>query len=173
MNRAKPHGDHHRFAKPPKTRENSAYDGAIRYERSAFHQSRARNPGCRVALSLQSRRGPGGQHVNRSETRVELLFDVAHSPSLSDEQRARILHRLAGYIDGEGMLHIVSATTRSQLENREDATGRFQEQLAAALRRQKARVATKPSRAARERRLAEKRTRASHKQMRRQVERED
>ncbi len=65
--------------------------------------------------------GPGGQHVNRSETRVELLFDVLNSPSLTDHQRTRILNRLAGQIDGEGVLHIFSSTTRSQAENRADA----------------------------------------------------
>ena len=117
--------------------------------------------------------GPGGQHVNRSETRVELLFDVARSPSLSDEQRARIAHRLAGYVDGEGIMHVVSSATRSQLENRADATARFQALLAAALRPRKRRTPTRPSAAAREQRLAEKRTRAAHKQMRRKVDREE
>ena len=111
--------------------------------------------------------GPGGQHVNRSETRVELLFDVAHSPSLSDEQRARILHRLAGYIDGDGMLRLVSSATRSQLDNRADVTARFQALIAAALRRRKRRVPTRPSVAARERRLADKRMRTKTKQTRR------
>ena len=104
--------------------------------------------------------GPGGQHVNRSETRVELLFDVAHSPSLTEEQRARILQRVAGYIDGEGELHVVSSATRSQLENRADALARFCALLAAALRRRKHRVPTRPSAAARETRLDGKRTRA-------------
>jgi ribosome-associated protein len=117
--------------------------------------------------------GPGGQHVNRSETRVELLFDIARSPSLSEEQRARITHRLAGYIDGAGMMHVVSSTTRSQLENRADATARFQALLAAALRPHKRRRPTRPSAAARERRLAEKRERSGAKTMRRKVEREE
>jgi len=117
--------------------------------------------------------GPGGQHVNRSETRVELLFDVARSPSLAEEQRARITHRLAGYIDGAGMMHVVSSSTRSQLENRADATARFQALLAAALRPHKRRRPTRPGAAARERRLAEKRERSGAKAMRRKVEREE
>jgi ribosome-associated protein len=117
--------------------------------------------------------GPGGQHVNRSETRVELLFDVARSPSLTDEQRVRILQRLAGYIDGTGILHLVSSATRSQLENRADVTARFQALLAAALHRRKRRVPTKPSTAARERRLASKRARAKIKQHRRTGEGDD
>lgn len=114
--------------------------------------------------------GPGGQHVNRSETRVELLFDVAGSPSLTEAQRARLLHRLAGYIGGDGVLRLVSSASRSQLENRADVTARFQALLAAALRRQKRRVPTRPNRAAVQARLEEKRARSRIKQARRRVE---
>lgn len=117
--------------------------------------------------------GPGGQHVQRSDTRVELLFDVAHSPSLTDDQRERIRARLAGYMDNDGVLHLFSSATRSQLENRADVTERFRALLAAALRPRKRRVATKPSAAARERRLAEKRARGQVKATRRQVGRHD
>jgi ribosome-associated protein len=117
--------------------------------------------------------GPGGQHVNRSETRVELLFDVARSPSLTEAQRARILHRLAGYIDGTGVLRVVSTATRSQAENRADAMARFRALVSAALRRRKRRIPTRPSAAARERRLAEKRTRAGVKAARRRVDRDE
>jgi len=113
--------------------------------------------------------GPGGQNVQRSATRVELLFDVANSPSLSDDQRARILQRLAGYIDGAGELRIVSSATRSQLENRADAVARFRLLLAMALRRRKHRVPTKPSASARERRLTAKKGRAEVKSTRRKV----
>jgi ribosome-associated protein len=113
--------------------------------------------------------GPGGQNVQRTETRVELLFDVAHSPSLNDDQRRRILQRLAGYIDSEGELRIVSSATRTQLGNRADAITRFQMFMAAALRRRKHRVPTRPSKAARERRLAEKKGRAEVKSKRRKV----
>jgi ribosome-associated protein len=117
--------------------------------------------------------GPGGQHVQRSDTRVELLFNVAISPSLTPEQRARILSRLGNQIDGEGVLRIVSSSTRSQLENREDAVRRFQALLAGALRTRKRRVATKPSAAARQARLTEKRVRSQHKATRRKVGRSD
>jgi ribosome-associated protein len=111
--------------------------------------------------------GPGGQNVNRSETRVELLFDVAHSPSVTDEQRALLLTRLAGHIDGEGTLHLFSSITRSQLANREDVTARFAALLRAALRHRKARLPTHPTGASRERRLRAKRTRSEIKQGRR------
>ena len=117
--------------------------------------------------------GPGGQNVQRSATRVELLFDVAHSSSLTDDQRQRILQRLAGYIDGEGELRIVSSATRSQLENRADAIIRFQMLVAAALRRRKHRVPTRPSAGARERRLTEKKGRAEVKSTRRKVVRRE
>ncbi len=113
--------------------------------------------------------GPGGQHVQRSDTRVELLFDVANSPSLTDDQRSRIRARLGGYMDSDGVLHLFSSATRSQLENRADVIARFQALLAAALRPRKRRVPTKPSVAARERRLGEKRVRAQVKQTRRRV----
>jgi ribosome-associated protein len=117
--------------------------------------------------------GPGGQHVQKSDTRVELLFDVARSPSLSDEQRGRILERLASQIDGDGVLRVVSSATRSQLENREEAVQRFQALLAGALRVRKRRKPTQPSAAAREARLAEKKVRSQHKAARRKVGRGD
>lgn len=117
--------------------------------------------------------GPGGQHVQRTDTRVELLFDVANSPSLTDAQRARILARLAGYIDNDGMLHLFSSATRSQLENREDVVARFRALLAAALRVQRRRIATRPSAAAKRARLDDKRARSNIKQARRKVGRED
>jgi ribosome-associated protein len=110
--------------------------------------------------------GPGGQHVNRSETRVELLFDVLNSPTLTEHQRTRILSRLAGQIDNEGVLHIFSSTTRSQAENRVDAMRRLQALLAAALKRHKRRIGTRPTAASRERRMAGKRQRAETKQAR-------
>jgi len=130
-------------------------------------------PAAELRFRFSRSSGPGGQHVNRSETRVELLFDVARSPSLTEEQRARIAHRLTGYIDGEGIMHVVSSATRSQLENRADATARFQALLAAALRLRKRRTPTRPSTAARERRLTEKRERSGAKAMRRKVDHEE
>ncbi len=111
--------------------------------------------------------GPGGQHVNRSETRVELLFNVAQSPSLSDTQRERLLSRLGNHIDAEGTLHLFSSLTRSQLANREDVVARFQALLRAALRQRRHRLPTQPTAAGRERRLRAKRERSEIKQSRR------
>jgi len=126
-------------------------------------------PAAELRFRFSRSSGPGGQNVQRTETRVELLFDVVHSPSLTEDQRGRILQRLAGYIDGEGELRIVSSATRSQMENRADAITRFQMLVATALRRRKHRVPTRPSAAARERRLTAKKGRAEVKSTRRKV----
>src|SRR5512147_38606 len=97
--------------------------------------------------------GPGGQHVNKSETQVELLFDVAHSPSLNEAQRQRILSQLKNLIDQDGVLHLTAQSERSQLRNREIVTSRFREVLAAALRVPKKRRPTKPTAASKTRRI--------------------
>lgn len=114
--------------------------------------------------------GPGGQHVNRSATQVELLFDVANSPSLDETQRRRVLRKLKSRIDKEGILHLVSQETRSQLRNREEVVERFQELMREALRIPKRRLPTLPTRAARERRLRTKRRRSEVKRDRRPVQ---
>ena len=114
--------------------------------------------------------GPGGQHVNRSATQVELLFDVANSPSLNETQRQRVLRKLRSRIDKEGILHLVSQETRSQLRNREEVVERFQELMREALHVPKRRWPTRPTRAARERRLEEKRRRSEAKRSRRPVQ---
>ena len=117
--------------------------------------------------------GPGGQHVNRSATRVELLFDVAGSPSLTEAQRERALKALAPHIDSDGVLHLVSQTFRSQLRNREEAVERFRTLMHKAMWVPKRRRPTRPSRAARERRLASKRRRSEIKRQRGPVTAED
>lgn len=110
--------------------------------------------------------GPGGQHANRSATRAELLFDVAASPSLSETQRERALAALETYIDGEGMLRLVSQASRSQAQNRQEVTARFQALMAQALRPRKRRRPTRVSRAERDRRQAEKRRQSEKKRLR-------
>ena len=114
--------------------------------------------------------GPGGQHVNTSSTRVELTWNVAASASLTEEQRARILERLRRRIDGNGVLRLTDAGTRSQHRNRERVTARFVDLLAAAFVERKQRRPTKPPRAAKQARLEEKKRRAETKKLRGRVE---
>ncbi len=111
--------------------------------------------------------GPGGQHVNTSSTRVEVWWDVAGSPALSEEQRQRLLVRLAGRLDGSGGLRLVSSTSRSQLRNRQEVTERLRAVVADALIVPKPRKRTKPSRAAKAARLERKRRRSATKRDRR------
>ena len=111
--------------------------------------------------------GPGGQHVNTSSTRIEVWWDVRSSPTLTGEQRALVLERLATRIDGEGRLRIVASESRSQLRNREAATERLRELVASALAVRKPRKRTRPTRAAKAARLEAKRRRAATKRRRR------
>jgi ribosome-associated protein len=111
--------------------------------------------------------GPGGQHVNKTETQVELLFDVAQSPSLTEAQRQRILIKLKNLIDRDGVLHLAAQSERSQLRNREIVTAHFQEVLAAALREPKKRRPTKPTVASKTKRLESKKRRGQIKRLRR------
>lgn len=108
--------------------------------------------------------GPGGQHVNRTESAVELRFDVLHSPSLPEDVRARVLARSDRRMTDEGVLVIQARRFRDQSRNREDARERLVEILRSALVAPKKRIATKPSRASQQRRLEGKQQRAKIKQ---------
>ena len=101
--------------------------------------------------------GPGGQHVNTSSTRVEIRWNVRTSLAVSEEQRARLLERLASRLDGEGWIRVVASDMRSQRQNRERAETRLAELVRKALVVPKKRRATKPSRAAKQARLDAKR----------------
>ncbi len=111
--------------------------------------------------------GAGGQHVNTSSTRIELLWNVTRTTVLDDEQRARVAARLATRIDGAGWLRVVSSVRRSQQQNREAAEARLVELVRGALIVQKRRRPTKPTRASKEERIRDKRKRSETKRMRR------
>lgn len=104
--------------------------------------------------------GPGGQHVNTANTRAEVRFDVAGSPSLGPRQRARLLERLGPEV------RVVASDERSQLRNRELALERLRSRLADALRVETPRRPTKPTKAAKARRLDDKRHRSEIKRRR-------
>jgi ribosome-associated protein len=100
--------------------------------------------------------GPGGQHVNRTESAVELRFDAAQSPSLPDDVRARLLARHDRRLTADGVVVIQARRFRDQARNRDDARDRLAELIRAALVAPKKRVATRPTRASKERRLTGK-----------------
>jgi len=110
--------------------------------------------------------GPGGQHVNRTESAVELRFDVINSPSLPDEIRARLLSRRDRRLTAEGVLVIQGRRFRDQIRNREDVRERLIEIIRGVLVPPKKRVATRPTRASKERRLVGKQQRGQIKQNR-------
>jgi len=112
--------------------------------------------------------GPGGQHVNTSSTRVELVFDLEASPTLTEAERTRARSRLRSRLDSDGRLRVVAQDERSQYRNRRLATERFCELMRAALAPPPPpRRPTKPTRAATEQRLEGKRRDAVRKRMRR------
>jgi ribosome-associated protein len=123
----------------------------------------------REELLLRATRssGPGGQHVNTSSTRVELVWDIALSPSLDENDRAWLLQRLASRLDSAGKLRLVAQDERSQLRNREAVVERLVEVVRTALIRPKTRRPTKPSRAAKRARLDTKRKQGAKKRDRR------
>ncbi len=110
--------------------------------------------------------GPGGQHVNRTESAVELRFDVANSPSLPDDVRTRLLERRDRRLTVDGVLVIQGRRFRDQARNRDDVRERLVELISTALVPPKKRVATRPTRASKERRLLAKQQRGRIKQSR-------
>ena len=117
--------------------------------------------------------GPGGQHVNKTSTRVELRWNVRLSTALSDSERVRLLDQLASRLDADGWIRVVAATTRSQLRNRVDARQRLEALIAKALIVPKPRRKTKTPYGARQQRLEEKRQRGDLKATRRRITPDD
>ena len=118
-------------------------------------------PLAEIELRFSRSSGPGGQHANTAETRVEAILDVEASSALTEAQKRRVVAKAGP------TLRAVAQDERSQLRNRELAVERLVEQLREALKVQRRRVATKPTKASRERRLESKKRRSTTKQLRR------
>ena len=118
-------------------------------------------PLAEIELRFSRSSGPGGQHANTAETRVEAILDVDASTALTDVQKRRVVAKTGP------TLRAIAQDERSQLRNRELAVERLAEQLRQALKVPRRRVATKPTKASRERRLEAKKRRSATKQLRR------
>jgi len=118
-------------------------------------------PLAEVELRFSRSSGPGGQHANTAETRVEAIFDVEASSALTDAQKRRVIAKAGP------TLRAIAQDERSQWRNRELAVERLVEQLRKALKVERRRVATKPTKASRERRLESKKRRSQTKKLRR------
>jgi ribosome-associated protein len=123
----------------------------------------------RDELTIRATRagGPGGQHVNTSATRIEVVWNVARTRALTEDQRRLVLSRLAPRVDADGDLRVVAADSRSQRQNRTAAESRLAAIVARALVVPKRRRPTRPTAASVRQRLDAKRRRADTKQQRR------
>jgi ribosome-associated protein len=124
-------------------------------------------PASEITFRASRAGGPGGQHVNTSSTRIELLWDLTRSAAVSEAERARLLEKLAARLDAEGMVRVVASDRRSQSQNREAAAERLAKIVRQALIVPRKRRATKPTAASREQRLNEKKRRGERKRDRR------
>ncbi len=127
-------------------------------------------PAGELSIAFARSGGPGGQNVNKVSSKVDLRWNPTTSAALTDDDRARLLEKLANRLTTDGELIVTSTLTRDQVKNRDDAASKLALIVRAALHREKARRATKPSRAAKRRRVEGKRHRAQIKANRRGVD---
>ncbi|HEU4732087.1 MAG TPA: alternative ribosome rescue aminoacyl-tRNA hydrolase ArfB [Kofleriaceae bacterium] len=123
-------------------------------------------PAGELAFAFSRSGGPGGQNVNKVSSKVELRWNPMTSAALTAEERAWLIKRLKSRLTSDGTLIVTSTATRDQLKNRDDATSKLALIVRAALDRPKPRRATRPSRAAKRRRVADKRHHAEIKRSR-------
>jgi ribosome-associated protein len=117
--------------------------------------------------------GKGGQNVNKVETAVIAYFNIGASQILSEEQKQRVAEKLENKINSEGTLVVKSQTYRTQLENKENAITKVNELVASALEKKKARIATRPSKQSKEKRIESKKRSSEVKEGRRKVRPKD
>lgn len=130
-------------------------------------------PQAELEFSVSRSGGPGGQHVNKTSTRVTLSWDISRSQAISEQQRERLLLKLEHRITQEHQLQVHVDETRSQYRNRELALQRLAEIVVAALHIPKPRKKTKPSRSSQQKRMDKKTQRGQIKQARKKPTRQD
>lgn len=123
-----------------------------------------------LTFSASRSSGAGGQNVNKVNTKVELRFDIASSSILTDEEKNRLLVKLAKRLTQEGTLIIVSQTERTQLKNKAQCLIKFYELLESALTVQKKRKSTKPTHASKVKKMEDKKRQSERKASRRSIE---
>ncbi len=135
-------------------------------DRALYVNAHVSIPRAELAVRATRASGPGGQHVNKTSSRVEVTWNPSRSLALSDGDRARLLDRLPSRMSDSGELRVVASDTRSQLQNRELAESRLADLVRDALVVPKARKRTRPTRAAKQARLDDKRRTANKKRER-------
>jgi ribosome-associated protein len=123
-------------------------------------------PIAEIEISFVRSSGPGGQHVNKTSTQAELVFDLANSPSINESDRAWLLSHMASKLDSSGILRVTSQEYRSQLRNKQDALEKLESMLRSAIVRPKPRKKSKPSKSAVETRIRSKKKAGEKKRLR-------
>jgi ribosome-associated protein len=125
--------------------------------------------GKEILFSTSRSSGPGGQNVNKVNTKVTLKFDVPQSEVLTEEEKEVICKKLASRMTNEGVIVLTSQDKRSQLQNKEEVVAKFNKLIAKAFEKKKVRKATKPSKGAVQNRIKEKKQRSEKKQWRQKL----
>ncbi len=146
-----------------------AKHGTGSYVRATMEKVRLNDIRKEIDTSTARSSGPGGQHVNKVETKVELRWQVKDSALISDEQRAHLISRLENKLSKSGEIIVTADSKRSQYQNRELAFKKFEKLLAVAFKEKKTRKPTKPTKASKKKRLDAKKKHGEIKQLRKRI----